>query len=218
MKKIFFVVLSAAIMAGCNSKKEENKTDNTAGNEKTSGNTDKKPAENTPKPDSATMMKNAQEYMTPGPMQKMLASWAGDWNGEITMWMAPGAPPEKMNVTTNNKSIMNGLYLESNDAGTMMGMPFMGRSIMGYNNHKKVFQSMWIDNFGSGVIMMEGPWDEAAKTITIKGMMTDPSTKAETEMKQVIKIVDDNTQVWEMYVTADGKEFKNMEIKSTRKK
>lgn len=216
MKKIFFTILSFTILLSCSSKKEENKAD--AGTEKTAGATDTKKPESTPKPDSATMMKNMQDYMTPGPMQKMMATWAGNWNSEVTMWMDPSAPPQKSTITTTNKLLMNGMYLEASDVGTMMGMPFSGRSTLGYDNHKKMFVSCWIDNFGSGIIKLEGPWDEASKSFTMKGLATDPNTKGESEMKQVVKIVDDNTQVTEMYSMVDGKEVKNMEIKSTRKK
>lgn len=170
-------------------------------------------------PDSATMMKNWQDYMTPGDMHKMLAKSDGEWNGEVTMWMYPGAPEQKSISAAVNKMIMNGLYQESNHSGDMMGMPFSGKSIVGYDNHLKEFISTWIDNMGSGIMVMRGPWDEATKTITLKGKMIDPGTKAETDVKETFKTIDDNTQEMEMFViTPDGKEFKTMNIKYTRKK
>lgn len=170
-------------------------------------------------PDSATMMKNWQNYMTPGSMHKMLAKSDGTWNGEVTMWMYPGAPEEKSKSTAVNKMIMNGLYQESSHSGNMMGMPFSGKSIVGFDNHLNEFISTWIDNMGSGIMVMKGPWDEATKTITLKGKMIDPGTKAETEVKETFKIIDDNHQEMEMFVmTPDGKEFKTMNIKYTRKK
>lgn len=66
---------------------------------------------------------------------------------------------------------------------------------------------------------MEGIWDEAGKSINFTGKMMDPSTAKELNMREVFTIVDDNTQVMEMYKPApDAKQFKNMEIKYTRKK
>lgn len=41
-------------------------------------------------------MKAWMTYMTPGDMHKMLAESEGEWNEDITMWMAPGAPPLKV--------------------------------------------------------------------------------------------------------------------------
>ena len=105
----------------------------------------------------------------------------------------------------------------STSTGTFNNMPFEGHSLVGYDNIKKVFESTWIDNMGTGITKLEGPYDPATKTITLSGKMVDPMGGKEMDVKQTFKFVDDNTQIMEMYVTQDGKEFKNMEIKFTRK-
>ncbi len=219
MKKTTLTICTAALLLfACNNEKktDEGKMDKETTKTET---TDGKMAESTPMADSATMMKNWQEYMTPGDMHKMLAKSDGEWNGEVTMWMYPGAPEQKSKSSSVNKMIMNGLYQEANHSGDMMGMPFSGKSIVGFDNHLKQFVSTWIDNMGSGVMVMKGPWDDATKTITLKGNMIDPGTKAETAVKETFKIVDDNNQEMEMFVMMpDGKEFKTMNIKYSRKK
>lgn len=219
MKKVLLPLLAACIVtAACNNEGDSKaKTGDNANAEKKD---EKKPdAPPMAMPDSATMMKNWQDYMTPGDVHKMIAKWDGTWNNDITVWMAPGAPPEKYTGTAVNKMIFNGLYQESNHTGTMMGMPFNGRSTVGYDNHRKEFVSTWIDNMGSGMMMMKGPWDEATKTINLKGKMVDPGTKMDTDVRETFKIIDDNTQEMEMFVMMpDGKEFKTMNIKFTRKK
>jgi Protein of unknown function (DUF1579) len=222
MKKIILTICAASLLLfACNNEKktDEGKTEKTSGEikpeEKMSGKTDAPPT----MPDSATMMKNWQAYMTPGDMHKMLAKSDGEWNGDVTMWMYPGAPEQKSTSKAVNKMIMNGLYQEANHTGNMMGMPFNGKSIVGYDNHLNEFISTWIDNMGSGIMMMKGPWDDATKTINLKGKMIDAGTKAETAVRETFKIIDDNTQEMEMFVmTPDGKEFKTMNIKYTRKK
>ena len=218
MKRITLTLCSALLLFACNNdkKNEENKTDKDTTK---MASTEVKKEEAMTMPDSATMMKNWQEYMTPGDMHKMIAKWDGTWNGDITMWMYPGAPEQKMKGTAVNKMIMNGLYQESNHTGTMMGMPFNGKSILAYDNHRKEFISTWIDNMGSGIMVMRGTWDDATKTCTLKGKMVDPGTKGDIEERETFKIIDDNTQEMEMFVTGpDGKEFKTMNIKFTRKK
>ena len=48
--------------------------------------------------------------------------------------------------------------------------------------------------------------------------MVDPATRKEVDFKEVFKPIDNNFQVMEMYAPGpDGKEFKTMEIKYTRK-
>ena len=161
-------------------------------------------------------MKKWMDFMTPGDMHKMLAAHDGKWKEEVTMWMAPGQEPMKSEAMVENTMILGGRYQQSISTGNFGGMPFEGRMVLGYDNIKKVFVSTWIDNMGTGLIYMEGPYDAAKKTITITGMETDPMTGKEIKARQVMKYVDDNTEIIEMYVMQNGKEFKNMEIKLTR--
>jgi hypothetical protein len=170
-------------------------------------------------PDSATMMKNWQSFMTPGAMHQKMAKWDGKWDSDITLWMAPGAPPQKTKSTALNKMVMNGLYQESTHSGNMMGMPFNGKGTLGYDNLRNVFVSTWIDNMGSGIMYLEGPMDETGKIIMLKGKMTDPGTGYMTDVRETMTLKDDNTQVMEMFVAMPGgKEMKTMEIKFTRAK
>jgi hypothetical protein len=218
MKKITLTLCSVALLLfACNNDKktDEGKTDKDTA--KTSM-TDGKMKENLPMPDSATMMKNWEAYMTPGDMHTMLAKSAGTWASDITMFN-PGAPPSTSTGTAVNKMIMGGRYLEGTNTGNMMGMPFEGRSITAYDNAKKVFINSWIDNMGTGIMNMEGTWDDATKSINFKGKGMDPMTMKESDYKETFKMVDDNTQMMEMYGPGpDGKEAKMMEIKFTRKK
>jgi hypothetical protein len=171
-------------------------------------------------PDSATMMKNWQAYATPGDMHKMMSSWSGTWDAEVSSWYTPGMPPEKSKATAVNTSIMDGRYHRSVHKGSMMGMPFNGESIMGYDNAKKKFISTWVDNMGTGIMMMEGTWDSTSKKIMMSGQCIDPSagTDKMMTMKEVFSIIDDKTQMLEMYGPGpDGKEYKLMEIKLTKR-
>ena len=156
-------------------------------------------------------------YMTPGEMHKMLAKSNGDWHENLTYWMAPGAPGTNAESECTNKMIMGDRYQESIHTGTMMGMPFEGKSVVGYDNARKVFQSTWVDNMGSGVMYLEGKYNEKAKTITFKGTAVDGMTGKIENIRQTMKFVDDKTQMMEMFMTKEGKEFKTMEIKFTKK-
>lgn len=166
---------------------------------------------------SEAEMKAWQEFMTPGSMHQMMARFNGEWNEDITHWMQPGAEGMKSNASCVNTMILGGRYQESRHTGSFFGMPFEGLSWLGYDNGKKLFVSTWIDNMGSGIATMEGPWDEKTKTIDLRGKATDPMTGKDVPMRQVFKIIDDHTQVVEMYGVYQGKEFKNMEIRLTRK-
>jgi hypothetical protein len=171
------------------------------------------------KPDETDPMAKWQRYMTPGEMHRMMAKWDGNWNVEITMWMDTSTAAQSATGKVENKMIMNGLYQISKYSGDIMGMPFEGQGTTGFDNHRGLFETTWIDNMGSGIIKLEGFWNGANKTINLKGRMVDPSTATIKSIRQTIKIIDDNTQIMEMFTREpDGKEFKTMQIKYTRAK
>ncbi len=169
------------------------------------------------KEEQAAMEKAWNDFMTPGEMHKMMASSNGEWNEEITFWMDPSAPPTKNTAVCTNTMILGGRYQQSVHKGEFGGMPFEGVSTWGYNNSRKLFESSWIDNMGTGVMYMEGGWDEKTKSCTMKGKSTDPVTGRQYMAREVMRFIDDNTQIMEMYESKDGKERKTMEIKFTRK-
>lgn len=208
--------LAAAAMVGC-SNPSENKTETTT--TKTDSTVAAAPKEETPPPpmDSATMAKKGIEWMTPGEMQKMLGSQDGKWETEVTAMWYPDKPAEKSKGSAENKMILGGRYQQSMQKGVMMGMPFEGMAITGFDNAKKVFVSSWVDNMGTGIIKMEGPYDAATKTIDLKGKCTDPMTGKDCDMRESLKIIDDKNQYMEMFMTQNGKEMKVMEMKLTKK-
>ncbi|RJP62222.1 MAG: DUF1579 domain-containing protein [Ignavibacteriales bacterium] len=163
------------------------------------------------------MMKAWQDYMTPGEMHKILANNIGEWTAEITMWMDPSQPPTKSEGTSVTEALLDGRYFQTKYTGMIMGMPMNGISLEGYDNAKKTFFSTWIDNMGTGIMLLEGTYDEASKTINYKGTSTDPTGK-EVKVREVVKIIDKDNTLFEMYTEQDGKETKSMEIKYTRKK
>lgn len=177
-------------------------------------------ATNTPPPmeyDSAAIMKAWMDFATPGDMHTWMAKYNGTWTGEVTSWMDKDKPPVKSNATVTNTTTYNGLYQIGAYKGTMIGMPFEGQSILGYDNSKKKFFNTWIDNMGSGIVIMTGDWNEASKTLHLKGTQTNPMDGSDMSIRQEVKFVDDNTQMTTMYGTIAGTEEKMMEINLKRK-
>ena len=217
MKRITLILCSATMLLfACNNSGDDtkNKKDSTAS-------TEVKKEEAWVPVDSATMMKAMMDYGTPGKMHEMMASWNGTWNADMTVWEYEGAAPQKYTSTVVNTMMVGGRYQSSKHTGIMMGMPFEGLSTTGYDNAAKQFVSSWVDNWGTGIMMMKGPWNESAKTLTLSGSMSDICRPGkECSMREVFTIIDANTQKMEMYGPdpKTGKEMKMMDINLTRKK
>ena len=215
MKRFTITFCVAALLFACNSN-DTTKTDDA----KVASSSDSAKNEEWVPVDSAAMMKSMMEQGTPGPQHAMLAKSDGSWDAETTMWMAPDAPPQKGKGTSVNKMIKGGRFQQISFTGNFMGQPYEGSGINGYDNAKKVYTSTWYDNMNTSIMNMEGTWDEASKAITFKGKSVCMANGKEVEMKEVFKIIDDNTQIMEMYGPdmKTGKQYKSIEIKFTRKK
>ena len=213
MKNLLLAAFAASVFIACDKAKIDIKT--------SSDTTDSIANEEWKPVDSATATKAWMDYATPGEMQKMLAKSDGNWIGETKMWMESGSQPMMSKSEAANKMVFDGRYQMSTHKGDMMGMPFEGISIVGYDNSKKKFVSSWIDNMGTGIMNMEGTWNASNKSIEFKGKMTDPSRPGkDCNVREIFTFIDDNTQKMEMFGSdhKTGKEFKTMEINYTRGK
>ena len=218
MKKLLFCATAACFLLACNDEKKESNTATAAVDTvKTTADSGSSAASAPEVPmDSAAMMKAWEAYMKPGEQHKMMAMSNGKWKEDMKMYMSPGAPPDSMTSSCENKMILNGLYQQSFHHGNYKGMPFEGISTMGYNNASKKYQSTWVDNMGTGIMNMEGTMDEATKTINMSGTTTDPMSGQPMAVRETYKIIDDKTHYMEMFETRGGKEMKTMEIKFTK--
>ena len=109
---------------------------------------------------------------------------------------------------------MGGRFLEQNFTGTAMGQPFEGRGLVGYDNLKKEYTSIWFDNMSTGIMTGAGQYDPATKTLTAEGSMSCPVTQ-ETHRwyKDVTTFTDENHYTYESFMKdKDGKEYKAMSI------
>lgn len=177
---------------------------------------DKKPAAD-PAQDKA-MMEAWMKFATPGEAHKKMAALEGSWDAKVKQWMAPGAPPSESAATADFKMILGGRYMTQSFSGAMMGQPFSGYGVSGYDNAKKATQTVWMDTFGTAMLSMTGGWD-ASGALTETGTMDDFMTGKPMTVKGQMRVADNDHMTYEMWMTGpDGKMFKDLEINYTRKK
>jgi hypothetical protein len=168
--------------------------------------------------DQDAMMEKYKEFSTPNENHKVLDPLVGDWDYSIKWWMSPDAKPEESKGTSNIKWIMGGRFIEQKVEGTSMGQPFEGVGLIGYDNEKKQYQSIWIDNMGTGIMKGSGNYDSSTKTLTDQGKFSCPA-EGEKSYRGVLKMIDNDNFTYEWYMPGpDGNEFRAMEIVYTRKK
>ena len=167
---------------------------------------------------TADEIKAYMDFVTPGDMHKWLASFNGTWEAYAISYMNP-AKPDTAKLTQTYSMILNGLYQEAKITGEMMGMPFEGRSWSGFDNAKKKFVMTWVDNVSSGTTYLSGNYDAASKTLNLKGTQTNPANGKDMSIREVLKMIDNDTYTLTMYGDGPGgKEIKYMEGTFKRKK
>jgi uncharacterized protein DUF1579 len=179
-------------------------------------------------PNAADMMKQMMELSKIGENHKLLSSLDGNWDYTIKFWMNPdpNAKPQESKGTATRKSVMGGRYVMMDVSGNMQmpgedgkmkTMQFKGMGMEGYDNVKKKFVASWIDNMGTGIEFSEGTYDPATKSFTYTSEM-EPVPGMKTQVREVIKVADNNHMSLEWYENQGGQEKKTMEINYTKKK
>jgi hypothetical protein len=164
------------------------------------------------------MMEAMQAYATLGPEHARMKAMAGTWDVSTQWWMEPGAPAQTETGKVEMKPVLADHYLLQEFSGNMMGQPFQGWGLMGYDNALKKYESVWADSMGTGLYWAEGTASKDGNTINFTTEGTDPMKKKIVKGRQVLRFEGDKKVVMEMYgPSMKGKEYKVMEITYTRK-
>ncbi len=184
-----------------------------------SGMQEKKKAPAKPAMDEKAMMEMMEKLGTPGAGHKKLDFMVGSWNAKSSMWMDPAQPPTVSQGTSDHKWVLGGRFLEQRFEGTLMNMPFSGLGFSGYDNYKKQYVGTWIDTMGTCILNMMGNFDPSGKILTMAGKVDDPMQGKEVTMREKMTIVSNDEMLFEMYGPGpDGKDYRMMEIRYTRKR
>ena len=158
------------------------------------------------------------EATTPGEHHQVLNGSVGRWEQKLTIWMAPGAPPTESTSTSSAAWTFDGRWMEENITGNFMGMPFQGRSLMGYDNFRGEYVSVFMDNMSTAPMIARGTYDPATRTFTLTGTMDDfvVGTR-DIPFRQVITATDDTHATMEMFAPGpDGNEFLTFKVEATK--
>jgi hypothetical protein len=175
--------------------------------------------QNTPgqsQPDQQEMQRRVEAAATPGPAHKALEALVGDWKAEVKCWHQPGGAPEVSRATAKTRWILNGHFLEEEFHGEMIGKPFTGKSIVGYDNIRQTYTMVWLSDIQTSTFVTEGKGEDGNKVITLQGKADCPATnQRDIPMKTVFRVLGPDKHIFEMYDGSKGN-AKSMEITYTR--
>lgn len=163
-------------------------------------------------PEMQAMMEAFQKAGTPGAEHQKLASLAGTYDLTVKSWQSPDAPPSTDTGTATRKMILGNRVLVEEVTSQMMGQPFSGQGLHGFDNVTGKYWATWNDSMSTGLMISEGSCD-ARMSCTYTGTYHDPVSKKPQTSRMTTRWSDKNTEVFEMYGPGpDGREAKMMEI------
>ena len=169
------------------------------------------------KMDMEAMMEMWRKLATPGAPHKLLAGRVGTWDAKTRNWLTPAGPPVESTGTSERKMILGGRFLREDFKGEMFGNPFTGIGMMGYDNHLKKYVMSWMDSMSTSLHTFEGMASPDGKTIVMEGRFDNPMRGPGT-WHGTTRIVDDNTEVFEMRATYERGGEERFEITYTRRR
>ncbi|MBK9257865.1 MAG: DUF1579 family protein [Saprospiraceae bacterium] len=157
------------------------------------------------------------EYMTPTDIHTLIGQYTGDFDMEIAMSRGEGKNPIVINIPSTHQMILGARFLEMKQKGDMMGMAYESFMTLGFNTIDKKMALTTITNMGTGTLALFGNWDEINKKATLYGSLTNPVSKHNIQVKQIIDFSDSNTLVIESYDT-EGEQAEKKTVVYTLKR
>jgi len=167
--------------------------------------------------EEAAAMERWMEAATPNEHHEWLEQLIGEWDVTTTMY-GMGEEPTKSRATASYSWLHEGRWVAQEFEGQMMGMPFSGTGILGYDNFKQKYVSIWLDDMSTAILLYEGTLNMDGSAIISFGAMDEPMTgEHDKTTKSVLTIIDEDTMHFEMHdlhiVPGDTKVF---EMRYTR--
>jgi hypothetical protein len=150
----------------------------------------------------------------------LLAKDVGTWDATIKSWdKGPDSEPNVSEGVEVAKLMPGGLWLQTEFDGKFGTQEFHGSGLTGFDTRKAKFVGTWVDSMTTEIMIMEGDYDSATRTLTTFSKGTSPSGKPY-DAKMVGKHEDDNTRVFTMSIKSEetkGEYIKMMEITYKRR-
>jgi hypothetical protein len=167
----------------------------------------------------AAVAKAWAEFATPNENHKRLGAFVGKWKIHVSFWPTPDAVAQESDGTAELRWVLGGRYLEQRQKVRMMGGLMSGIGYLGYDNIKRRYVSVWLDNLGTSILQTWGTSDPTGKVIKTQGTIDDMVTRKPLRYEDAMTLVDRDTFTYEARTSRPDSDtlYRVMEIVYTRR-
>lgn len=164
------------------------------------------------KNDMEAMMAQMQEAMKKatslGEHHQALGELIGDWDVEIALVM-PGVPSQSSKGSASYSWLIEGRWLGQKVKGTMMGMPYEGFSVIGYDGYAKNHVVASVSSMDTAMNVARGVVvDPEHKVTAVYGTLDEYTTgELAKPFKVITRIIDKDrhvVEVWDLGIGEAG--------------
>jgi hypothetical protein len=153
----------------------------------------------------------------------VLMPLTGAWDCTVVMHTDLSSTPEQTTATVTNEMTLGDRFLSSKATGSLIiggqTMPWEEQGLIGFDNAKKSFTSIWVDTTTTGMMTGQGKFDEKQRTLTQTGRFTNPLNGAEETFRSELRFTDADSYKRTIFAAGKaGKESKLMDIDCSRRK
>jgi hypothetical protein len=157
-----------------------------------------------------------EKTATLSPEQMELArELTGNWTTETTV-LIPNQPPSVSKGAAKFDPIMGARFMRETFDGEMQGQKFVGEGLFCFNAVSKEYESTWIDNSATGIMLSSGKKDGKGDLV-FSGQYDDSMTGQKMTGKTVMHHEGKDKMTVTMYnIATGGTENKFLEVVYTR--
>ncbi len=150
--------------------------------------------------------------VTPREVELLFAD-AGRWLGRVEVRPSPQGAVQISEGTLVGR--MCGPWLVSDFKNTTSG--FEGHGVCGWDSIENHYVATWVDPMRRSLVVMQGRWDDATRTMTFVGEMARPDG-SRIRWREVTERPEDDVRVFRSFVPSPDGEFEAMTVRYERQK
>ena len=149
----------------------------------------------------------------PGPFHEYLKAFAGTWKTTTTLTVDPRLPPTVTTGHAVKRMILGGRFLQEEAQGEAQGQPFASLHLTGYDNFRKQYVAVRMDDRTTSLLIARGVGDEGGRSFSLEGEYDDLRTGRKVHPRIVLHIEGPDKHVLAWYAAGpDGVEAKLVEV------